>query len=128
MARSLHLSFICIPQSTRPLVQGASRLRYTDKAKMQRPGHTGRKALATKKKRKRCMPTSSRPANWIHTLDGLQWESKTAKMQPYLRWSTIPSRMVASTIEWWLPILLLLFWFLVLSIVHGLMETTKGML
>ena len=32
-----------------PLVQGASRLRYTDKAQMQRPGHTGRKALATKK-------------------------------------------------------------------------------
>ena len=31
------------------LVQGASRLRYRDKAQMQRPGHTGRKALATKK-------------------------------------------------------------------------------
>ena len=28
---------------------GASRLRYTDKAQMQRPGHTGRKALATKR-------------------------------------------------------------------------------
>ena len=33
-----------------PLVQGASRPRYTDKAQMQRPGHTGRKALAKKKK------------------------------------------------------------------------------
>ena len=44
------LSLICIPQSTRALVQGGvSRLRYTDKAQMQRPGHTGRKALATKK-------------------------------------------------------------------------------
>ena len=39
-----------LPWFDSPLVQGASRLRYTDKAQMQRPGHTGRKALATKKK------------------------------------------------------------------------------
>ena len=38
-----------LPWFDSPLVQGASRLRYTDKAQMQRPGHTGRKALATKK-------------------------------------------------------------------------------
>ena len=40
-----------LPWFDSPLVQGASRLRYTDKAQMQRPGHTGRKALATKKKK-----------------------------------------------------------------------------
>ena len=40
-----------LPWFDSPLVQGASRPRYTDKAQMQRPGHTGRKALATKKKR-----------------------------------------------------------------------------
>ena len=40
-----------LPWFDSPLVQGASRLRYTDKAQMQRPGHTGRKALATKKER-----------------------------------------------------------------------------
>ena len=40
-----------LPWFDSPLVQGASRLRYTDKAQMQRPGHTGRKALATKKRR-----------------------------------------------------------------------------
>ena len=39
-----------LPWFDPPLVQGASRLRYTDKAQMQRPGHTGRKALAKKKK------------------------------------------------------------------------------
>ena len=39
-----------LPWFDSPLVQGASRLRCTDKAQMQRPGHTGRKALATKKK------------------------------------------------------------------------------
>ena len=39
-----------LPWFDSPLVQGASRLRYTDKAQMQRPGHTGRKALATKKR------------------------------------------------------------------------------
>ena len=39
-----------LPWFDSPLVQGASRLRYTDKAQMQRPGHTGRKALAKKKK------------------------------------------------------------------------------
>ena len=38
-----------LPWFDPPLVQGASRLRYTDKAQVQRPGHTGRKALATKK-------------------------------------------------------------------------------
>ena len=38
-----------LPWFDSPLVQGASRLRYTDKAQMQRPGHTGRKALATKR-------------------------------------------------------------------------------
>ena len=38
-----------LPWLDSPLVQGASWLRYTDKAQMQRPGHTGRKALATKK-------------------------------------------------------------------------------
>ena len=38
-----------LPWFDSPLVQGASRLRYTDKAQMQRPGYTGRKALATKK-------------------------------------------------------------------------------
>ena len=38
-----------LPWFDSPLVQGASRPRYTDKAQMQRPGHTGRKALATKK-------------------------------------------------------------------------------
>ena len=38
-----------LPWFDSPLVQGASRLRYTDKAQMQRPGHTGRKALAKKK-------------------------------------------------------------------------------
>ena len=37
-----------LPWFDSPLVQGASRLRYTDKAQMQRPGHTGRKVLATK--------------------------------------------------------------------------------
>ena len=31
---------------------GGSRPRYTDKAQMQRPGHTGRKALATRKKKR----------------------------------------------------------------------------
>ena len=39
-----------LPWFDSPLVQGASRLRYTDKAQLQRPGHTGRKALATKKR------------------------------------------------------------------------------
>ena len=42
------------PQEKKTLVQGASRLRYTDKAQMQRPGHTGRKALATKKSMDHC--------------------------------------------------------------------------
>ena len=37
-----------LPWFDSPLVQGASQLRYTDKAQMQRPGHTGQKALATK--------------------------------------------------------------------------------
>ena len=46
-----------LPWFDSPLVQGASRLRYTDKAQMQRPGHTGRKALATKKK----ITTQERP-------------------------------------------------------------------
>ena len=83
MARSLHLSFICIPRSTRALDQGGveprqavsprpggqGRYRFTTasagstppwsrarvdcgiqiKLKSQRPGHTGRKAFATKK-------------------------------------------------------------------------------
>ena len=47
-----------LPWFDSPLVQGASRLRYTDKAQMQRPGHTGRKALATKKK------SSAVPLSW----------------------------------------------------------------
>ena len=46
-----------LPWFDSPLVQGASRPRYTDKAQMQRPGHTGRKALATKKNLlSRCTP------------------------------------------------------------------------
>ena len=49
MARSLRLELYLYTAVDSPLVQGASRLRYTDKAQMQRPGHTGRKALATKK-------------------------------------------------------------------------------
>ena len=51
-----------LPWFDSPLVQGASRLRYTDKAQMQRPGHTGRKALAKKKTGKR-LPAHLRNAH-----------------------------------------------------------------
>ena len=51
-----------LPWFDSPLVQGASRLRYTDKAQMQRPGHTGRKALATKKKKR---------LQWVQATDTL---------------------------------------------------------
>ena len=56
-----------LPWFDSPLVQGASRLRYTDKAQMQRPGHTGRKALATKKKKQKASGRNT-TTRWIKHL------------------------------------------------------------
>ena len=57
-----------LPWFDSPLVQGASRLRYTDKAQMQRPGHTGRKALATKKWPPVCNLLSQREKSFMRLL------------------------------------------------------------
>ena len=51
-----------LPWFDSPLVQGASRLQQI-KLKSQRPGHTGRKALATQKKGRFVYFTGSRASN-----------------------------------------------------------------